>query len=75
MTQTELRPQTGLATPAEIQRYQRKVGSILYIAVNTRPDIAFATSRLARFLVNPGQEHQDAADRVIHYLPQQRQSS
>ncbi|RKK06471.1 hypothetical protein BFJ65_g18668 [Fusarium oxysporum f. sp. cepae] len=59
MTQTELRPQTGLAAPAEIQRYQRKVGSILYIAVNTRPDIAFAASRLARFLVNPGQEHQD----------------
>ncbi|KAH7465077.1 hypothetical protein FOMA001_g13637 [Fusarium oxysporum f. sp. matthiolae] len=72
MTQTELRPQTGLATPAEIQRYQRKVGSILYIAVNTRPDIAFAASRLARFLVNPGQEHQDAADRVIHYLSHTR---
>ncbi|RKK10738.1 hypothetical protein BFJ65_g14733 [Fusarium oxysporum f. sp. cepae] len=72
MTQTELRPQTGLAAPAEIQRYQRKVGSILYIAVNTRPDIAFAASRLARFLVNPGQEHQDAADRVIHYLSHTR---
>ncbi|RKK44172.1 hypothetical protein BFJ69_g18336, partial [Fusarium oxysporum] len=72
ITQTELRPQTGLAAPAEIQRYQRKVGSILYIAVNTRPDIAFAASRLARFLVNPGQEHQDAADRVIHYLSHTR---
>lgn len=72
MTQTELRPQTGLAAPAEIQRYQRKVGSILYIAVNTRPDIAFAVSRLARFLVNPGQEHQDAADRVIQYLSHTR---
>ncbi|RKL19990.1 hypothetical protein BFJ72_g15129, partial [Fusarium proliferatum] len=72
MTQTELRPQTGLAAPAEIQRYQRKVGSILYIAVNTRPDIAFAASRLARFLVNPGQEHQDAADRVIQYLSHTR---
>jgi hypothetical protein len=68
MTQTELQPRTGLATPAEIQRYQRKVGSILYIAVNTRPDIAFAVSRLARFLVNPSIAHQEAADRVIHYL-------
>ncbi|KAG6999715.1 Retrovirus-related Pol polyprotein from transposon TNT [Fusarium oxysporum f. sp. conglutinans] len=72
MTQTELRPQTGLAGPAEIQRYQRKVGSILYIAVNTRPDIAFAASRLARFLANPGQEYQDAADRVIHFLSHTR---
>lgn len=68
MTQLELRPATGLATPAEIQRYQRKIGSILYIAVNTRPDIAFAISRLARFLTNPSQIHQEAADRVIHYL-------
>ncbi|KAF6527735.1 hypothetical protein HZS61_008037 [Fusarium oxysporum f. sp. conglutinans] len=68
MTQTELRPRIGLATPAGIQRYQRKVGSVLYIAVNTRPDIAFAVSRLARFLTNPGRAHQEAADRVIHYL-------
>ncbi|GKU08650.1 unnamed protein product, partial [Fusarium langsethiae] len=68
MTQIELRPRIGLATPAEIQRYQRIVGSVLYIAVNTRPDIAFAVSRLARFLTNPGRAHQEAADRVIHYL-------
>ncbi|EGU71834.1 hypothetical protein FOXB_17657 [Fusarium oxysporum f. sp. conglutinans Fo5176] len=68
MTRIELRPRIGLATPAEIQRYQRKVGSVLYIAVNTRPDIAFAVSRLARFLTNPGRAHQEAADRVIHYL-------
>jgi hypothetical protein len=64
--------QTELAAPAEIQQYQRKVGSILYIAVNTQPDIAFAASRLARFLVNPGQEHQDAVNRVIHYLSHTR---
>ncbi|KAK1918692.1 hypothetical protein P3342_001741 [Pyrenophora teres f. teres] len=31
-------------------------------------NIAFATSRLARFLSNPGQEHHDAADRVLLYL-------
>ncbi|KAG6999890.1 Retrovirus-related Pol polyprotein from transposon TNT [Fusarium oxysporum f. sp. conglutinans] len=68
MTQIELRPRIGLATPAEIQRYQRIVGSVLYIAVNTRPDIAFTVSRLARFLTNPGRAHQEAADRVIHYL-------
>src|SRR5690349_12264116 len=54
MTQEELRPRTGLASPAEIQRFQRKVGSILYAAVCTRPDVAFAASRLTRFLTNPG---------------------
>jgi hypothetical protein len=53
---------------AEIRRYQRKIGSLLYVAVMTRPDIAFATSRLARFLVNPSRTHQDAADRTLLYL-------
>ncbi|KAL6152339.1 hypothetical protein ACJQWK_04811 [Exserohilum turcicum] len=64
----ELKPRDGLATPPEINKYQRKIGSLLYAAVNTRPDIAFATSRLARFLSNPSQEHQRAADRVLLYL-------
>lgn len=68
MATSELMPREGLATPSEINRYQRKVGSLLYAAVNTRPDIAFATSRLARFLSNPSQEHQKAADRVLLYL-------
>jgi len=64
----ELLPYAGLASNAEINRYQRKIGSILYAGVQTRPDIAFASSRLSRFLSNPGAEHQDAADRVLLYL-------
>jgi hypothetical protein len=31
------------------------------MAVNTRPDVAFTTSRLARILTNPSTEHQRAA--------------
>ena len=69
----ELQPREGLATLSEINKYQRKIGSLLYAAVNTRPDIAFATSRLARFLANPSQEHQRAADRVILYLEETKQ--
>ena len=38
------------------------------MAVITRPDVAFAVSRLARFLINPGPLHHKAADRVIGYL-------
>jgi len=68
MSSIELKPRDGLAEPAEINRYQRKIGSLLFAAVTTRPDIAFATSRLARFLVNPSAEHHDAADRVLLYL-------
>jgi hypothetical protein len=68
MAMVELRPRDGLASASEINKYQRKIGSLLFAAVTTRPDIAFATSRLARFLMNPGPLHQDAADRVLLYL-------
>ena len=38
------------------------------MAVTTRPDIAFAISQLARFLINPGPLHHKAANKVINYL-------
>jgi len=41
---------------------------MLYAAVTTRIDIAFAVSRLAQFLTNPSPEHHAAADRVLLYL-------
>jgi hypothetical protein len=68
MAGIELIHNDGLATAAEINRYQQKIGSLLFAAVTTRPDVAFATSRLARFLVNPSTNHQRAADRVLLYL-------
>ena len=68
MTMVELKPRDGLASSSEINRYQRKIGSLLFAAVTTRPDIVFATSRLARFLMNSGPLHQEAADRVLLYL-------
>lgn len=75
MSGIELKPRDSLAEPPEINRYQRKIGSLLFAAVTTRPDIAFATSRLARFLANPSNEHQDAADRVLLYLQETRNRS
>ena len=68
MAVTELVPYEGLATPQEVHLFQRKVGSLLYVAVTTRPDIAFATSRLARYMTNPSPAHHKAANRVIGYL-------
>ena len=73
MAAIELQPRTGLATLTEINKFQRKIGSLLFAAVTTRPDIAFATSRLARFLSNPGPDHHDAADRVLLYLQSTKQ--
>jgi hypothetical protein len=55
--------------------YQRKVGSLLFAAISTRPDIAFAAARLSRFNQRPGKVHQEAADRVIRYLYRTRHLS
>ena len=44
------------------------IGSLLYVANWTRPDISFAVSELSRMLSNPGQKHLTAAKRVFRYL-------
>ena len=53
---------------SDIRRYQRKIGSLLFATVTTRPDISFVISRLARFLMNPSEAHHDVVDRVLLYL-------
>ena len=68
MATQELFPFDSIAETPSIRLFQRKIGSLLYAAVTTWPDIAFATSRLARFNQNPGPEHHKAADRVLQYL-------
>ena len=60
--------QDDIALAPEITKYQKKVKSILYAAVITRPDVAFAASRLARFLTNLGLAYQAVADQVLLYL-------
>ena len=71
-TEVKLEPPTGTATRAEQERFQRKTGSILFAAIITRPDVAFACSQLARFNTNPDQSHHEAADRVLKYLHRTR---
>jgi hypothetical protein len=56
------------ASLAEIQKYQRKIGSLLFAAIFIRPNIAFAISRLVRVLNNPSSIHYKAANRVLMYL-------
>ena len=48
--------------------YQRKIGSILYVAIFTRPDIIFAAARLSRHNCHLGRIYQEVIDRVIRYL-------
>lgn len=64
------RPQAfeGQATIQQITEMQEKVGSILYAAVVSRPDVSFAASQLGQFATNPSPEHLRCANRVLSYL-------
>src|SRR5271168_4879630 len=48
--------------------YREAVGSLMYAAMGTRPDIAFATSTVAQFSENPGWPHWEAVKRIFRYL-------
>jgi deoxyuridine 5'-triphosphate nucleotidohydrolase len=47
---------------------QTIVGSLNWLSISTRPDIATVTSILAKYCRNPSQGHIDSALRVIKYL-------
>jgi hypothetical protein len=49
-------------------RYSQIIGSLMYLASATRPDISFAVSKLSRFTSNQGDDHWRALERVMHYL-------
>lgn len=48
--------------------YQSLIGSLMYLAVNTRPDIAYAISYLSQFNTCFNTSHWIAAKRVLRYL-------
>jgi hypothetical protein len=49
-------------------RYSQIIGSLMYLASATRPDIAYAVSKLKWFVSNPGSEHWRALEQVMRYL-------
>lgn len=48
--------------------YKQGVGMCMYIAVTSRPDIAHAVHRLAKYMANPGRAHWKALKRLVRYL-------
>lgn len=54
---SKFQPATNQAEPVNQTEYQSAIGGLMYLAVSTRPDIAFAVNNLARFNSNPQKEH------------------
>ena len=61
--ESSAKPNQEIAT-----QYQSLVGSLLYAATSTRPDIAYSVSYLSRFMADPEEQHWVAAKRVLRYL-------
>ena len=53
--------------PVDQGRYQRLVGRLIYLS-HTRPNIAFAVSRVSQFMHAPIEEHMEAVYRILKYL-------
>ena len=45
-------PFNGQATDKDINLYRSKIGSLMYLVVQTRPDIMYRVFILLRFLLN-----------------------
>jgi hypothetical protein len=69
-----LDPQTDLANtfcedkPANRKEYLSMVGSLMYAALGSRPDIAYSVTALSRYNIQPLEMHTTAAKRVLRYL-------
>ena len=61
-------PSMERGTVSEHKRFMQAVGSIQYIAVVTRPDLAFAADVLARHMAGSAKKHWLVVQHVIRYL-------
>lgn len=48
--------------------YREAIGSLMYLMVGTRPDIAFAVSKLAKYVENPTVTQWKAVKRLLRYV-------
>lgn len=55
-------------SPKEHTMYRAIVGGLMYLAVSTRPDLAFSVSTLARQMHAPTDRHMRNAKRTLRYI-------
>jgi len=65
----KLEPNSALdIIPAFTRLFQSIIGSLIYIALGTRPDIAYSVICLARYAANPTIDHMTMAKWILRYL-------
>ena len=58
----------GDDNPKITHGYAQLIGSLMYLAIATRPDIAYTVNRLAQFTANQKPLHWTAVKRIFRYL-------
>jgi hypothetical protein len=48
--------------------YREAVGSLMYLMISSRPDIAYAMGAVSRYLDCPGKQHWHAVKRIMRYI-------
>ena len=58
----------GEQDPRGSFNYATLIGSLMHLALGTRPDISYAVNRLAQFTQNPKPTHWTTVKRIFRYL-------
>ena len=53
---------------SNINEYQSMMGSLMYVVIGTRPDLAHTATVLSQFSSSPNQIHFQAAKRILRYV-------
>ncbi|GKA65360.1 retrovirus-related pol polyprotein from transposon TNT 1-94 [Tanacetum coccineum] len=48
--------------------YASAVGSLMFVMICTRPDIAYAVGVVSRYMAEPGKEHWEDVKRILRYI-------
>jgi len=59
-----IQPELG-EQPFEARTYQKAIGSILYVALGTPPDITYATAVLGKYAAQPSTLHWKAVKHLL----------
>jgi hypothetical protein len=55
-------------SPIDQTLFRQMIGSLMYLMIGTRPDIAAAVSIISQFASNPTTLHHQAAKRILRYI-------
>ena len=81
ITSTPLSPLEKLVPNAEpvkntnqntVKQYQSNIGSLMYLMLGTRPDLAYTVGKLTQFSTNPSSEHLCALEHIFAYVNRTR---